>query len=232
MSYFKSLPNIEYHTNLPDKNSSLSTVVAKNFFRRAKIRADIFQNASFFTKYSIVGDERPDQVAEKFYDDPRLDWIVLTVNNIIDVYNEWPLNQIGLYNYMIEKYGSEEGFYEIKYYKTLEVRNSLNIVVQPANLIVDTTFYNKTIEDSVAALEYYDENLAVMVRKGGIEVCYPVTHKDYEEEVNDEKRNIFILRTDYLQAAINDLENIATYKVSSDYVSDNLKKTDNINLTN
>jgi len=230
--YFKSLPNIEYHTNLPDKNSSLSTVVAKNFFRRAKIRADIFKNASFFTKYSIIGDERPDQVAEKFYDDARLDWIILTVNNIVDVYNEWPLSQMALYNYMLEKYKSEEGFYDIKHYRTLEVKNSLGVVVQPANLIVDTEFYNKTIEDAVAALEFYDENIGVMIRKGGNEVCYPVTFKEYEEDVNDNKRNIYILRNNYLQEAINDLENIATYKDSSDYIADNLKKTDNINLTN
>lgn len=230
--YFKSLPNIEYHTTLPDKNSSLSTVVAKNFFRRAKIRADIFENASFFKKYSIVGDERPDQVAEKFYDDARLDWIILTVNNIIDVYNEWPLSQLGLYNYMLEKYNIEENFYEIKHYKTLEIKNSLGSIVQPAGLIVDTDFYNKTIESSIAALEFYDENLGVMIKKGGSEICYPVTFKDYDEEVNDNKRNIYILKNEYLQSAINDLESIGTYKVSSDYISDTLKKTDNINLTN
>ena len=59
----------------------------------------------------------------------------------------------------------------------------------------------------------------------------PVSFVDYEDEINDNKRNIFILRERYLQNAIDDLEDISTYKQSSDYVSEDLKKTDNINIT-
>ena len=47
------------------------------------MRDDIFNEATAFTKYSVVGDERPDQVANKFYNDSGLDWVVLTTNNII-----------------------------------------------------------------------------------------------------------------------------------------------------
>jgi hypothetical protein len=229
--YFKTLPNIEYHANLVDTNSSLDKVIAKNFFRRGKIRADIFQNASFFTKYSIVGDERPDQVSEKFYGTPLYDWIVLTTNNIIDVYNEWPLSQQAFYNYLLEKYGSEEEFYRTKYYKTLEVRNSSDQLVQVGGLKVDVDFYNKLIANNQPALEYYDEQLGFVVPKSGSEICVPVSFLEYEEEINDNKRNIFILRQRYLQEAMNDLEDISTYKQSSDYISDNLKKTDNIKIT-
>lgn len=229
--YFKTLPNLEYRTKLVDSNSSLNTVTAKNFFRRGKIRADIFQNASFFTKYAIVGDERPDQVSEKFYGSPLYDWVILLTNNILDVYNEWPLSQQAFYDFLIQKYGSEEQFYQVKHYKTLEVRNSTNQIVQNAGLIVDTTFYNQLAVAGKAALEYYDKNLGVMVQKAGADISTPVSFLDYEEEINDKKRNIFILRETYLQGAINDLEDISTYKQSSDYISSNLKKTDNINIT-
>lgn len=230
--YFKKLPNIEYHANLVDTNSSLDTVTAKNFFRRGKIRADIFQNTSFFTKYTIVGDERPDQVSEKFYGTPLYDWVILTVNNILDVYNEWPLSQQALYDYLIQKYESEENLYSVKHYKTLEIRNSLNQIVQKSDVIVDEVFYNKLAVDGSAALEYYDENLGVVIQKAGADISIPVSFLDYEEELNDKKRNIFILRQRYLQDALNDLEDISTYKQSSDYISDDLKKTDNIKLTN
>jgi hypothetical protein len=229
--YFKTLPNLEYRSKLVDSNSSLDKVTAKNFFRRGKIRADIFQNASFFTKYSIIGDERPDQVSEKFYGSPLYDWVILLTNNILDVYNEWPLSQQAFYDFLIQKYGSEEEFYQVKHYKTLEVRNSTNQIVQNAGLIVDNTFYGQLAVAGQAALEYYDENLGVMVQKAGSDISVPVTFLDYEEEINDNKRNIFVLREIYLQSAINDLEDISTYKQSSDYISSNLKKTDNINLT-
>jgi len=229
--YFKTLPNLEYHANLVDTNSSLNTVTAKNFFRRGKIRADIFQNASFFTKYTIIGDERPDQVSEKFYGSPLYDWVILTTNNILDVYNEWPLSQQAFYDYMLEKYQSEDEFFEIKHYKTLEIRNSSGQIIQYANTIVDSEFYNKLAVEGAAALEYYDEQLGLMVQKAGVDISTPVTFWDYEEEVNDKKRNIFILRQRYLQDAINDLEDISSYKKSSDYISDDLKKTDNINIT-
>lgn len=230
--YFKTLPNIEYHANLVDTNSSLDTVTAKNFFRRGKIRADIFQNTSFFTKYTIVGDERPDQVSEKFYGTPLYDWVILTVNNILDVYNEWPLSQQALYDYLIQKYESEENLYSIKHYKTLEIRNSSNQIVQKSGVIVDEVFYNQLAVEGSAALEYYDENLGVVIQKAGADISVPITFLDYEEEINDKKRNIFILRQRYLQDALNDLEDISTYKQSSDYISDDLKKTDNIKITN
>lgn len=228
--YFKTLPNLEYHTKLTDSNSNLDTIVAKNLFRRGKLRADIFNNISFFTKYSIIGDERPEQVSEKFYGTPLYDWVILITNNILDVYNEWPLSNQALYDYLIEKYGSEEVFYQVKHYKTLEVRNSSNQIVQNKDIIVDSDFYNRIAVVGEAALEYYDEELGVIVAKAGSEIAVPVTFVEYEEEINDNKRNIFILRPRYLQDAFNDLEDIGTYKESSDFISESLKKTDNINL--
>ena len=52
---------------------------------RGKLREDIFQDASVFTKYKIKGDDRPDNVAYEVFGDANLDWLVLTCNNIINV---------------------------------------------------------------------------------------------------------------------------------------------------
>ena len=152
-------------------------------------------------------------------------------NNILDVYNEWPLSQQGLYDYMIEKYGNIEEFYSIKHYKTLEVRNSSGQIVQKSGLIVDNTFYNKSLINNQAALEYFDEVIGTVIRLSGNEICQPVSFAEYEDEINDNKRNIFVLNDIYLQEAINDLEEIGTYKLSSQYVSDTMKKTDNLSAT-
>ena len=62
----------------------------KNLFRRVKIRDDLSDVILGFEKYTIQNNERPDQVAQKVYGNVNYDWVVLLVNNIINVYDEWP----------------------------------------------------------------------------------------------------------------------------------------------
>jgi hypothetical protein len=89
-NYFRQLPNFEYVSRLP--NAKISDYIAvKNFFKKGKIREDIFQDTTFFEKYKIIGDDRPDNVADKIYGDSTLDWVVLLSNNIINIQTEWPI---------------------------------------------------------------------------------------------------------------------------------------------
>ena len=84
-NYFRQLPDFDYVSRLPDAKIS-DYIRVKNLFKKGALREDIFQNVSFFTKYKITGDKRPDNVAFDFYEDSRLDWLVLTCNNIINVF--------------------------------------------------------------------------------------------------------------------------------------------------
>ena len=86
-NYFSQLPDFEYVSRLPDSRIS-DYIPVKNLFMRGKLREDIFEDASVFTKYKIKGDDRPDNVAYEVYGDANLDWLVLTCNNILNVYNE------------------------------------------------------------------------------------------------------------------------------------------------
>ena len=92
-SYFRQVPNFEYVSrDIGDKYIS-EYIPVKNLFKRGKLREDIFANLQFFEKYSIIGDERPDNVAYKFYDEETLDWVVLLSNNILNIQSEWPMTQ-------------------------------------------------------------------------------------------------------------------------------------------
>ena len=75
--YFRKLPNLNYPSPLKSRESNLDVIQTKNLFRRAKVREDLFGNFMQFEKYKIVGDERPDNVAEKVYGNDELDWIIL-----------------------------------------------------------------------------------------------------------------------------------------------------------
>lgn len=89
MSYFRELPNLQILNRTKNEVSNDETLVIKNFFKRAKLREDIGAVTSAFEYYLITEDERPEQVAQRVYGDPELDWVVLLTNNIINIQDEW-----------------------------------------------------------------------------------------------------------------------------------------------
>ena len=68
--YFRNLPEFEYVNRTQRGRSEGDYCVVINFFKRGKLREDIFQDITFFTKYIVQGDDRPDTVASKVYNDP------------------------------------------------------------------------------------------------------------------------------------------------------------------
>ena len=94
MAYFDEFPDILLPSFVDGRNSSSDFVKSKNLFKRAKIRDDFFSTATVFDLYSILGDDRPDNVAQKLYGDSKLDWIVLLSNNILNIRDELSLIHI------------------------------------------------------------------------------------------------------------------------------------------
>ena len=137
MSYFRELPNFEYIANFPNQSFNDDYVVAKNIFKRAKLRSDISSAITAFNYYQIVDNERPDQVAAKVYDNADLDWVILTTNNITNINQQWPLDNNSFYKYLIDKYGSDEELGKIHHYETVEFRDEYGRVVIPGGYQVD-----------------------------------------------------------------------------------------------
>jgi hypothetical protein len=219
LPYFRYLPNFDYVSRLPNAKNISDYIQVKNLFRRAKINPDLFQNINFFTQYKIIGDERPDNVAFKIYDDQYLDWLVLLANNIINVEEEWPLSQKSFYNFMISKYGSETAFNEIHHYETNQIKDSNGRTVLKSGLEVQSTF----------TLTYFDSGLNQVITNTN--VIASVTNYEYEDKIQDKKRNIYLVKPTYLNQILNDLEDGLLYQSgSSQYVNDNLAVGENIRL--
>ena len=217
-NYFKQLPNFEYVSRLPDSKIS-DFIEVKNLFKRGLLREDIFQNLAFFTKYKIRNNDRPDNVAFDFYEDSNLDWLVLVCNNIINIQTEWPMDQNDLDAYLLDKYGNYESLYSgIHHYETTEVRDNQNIVIVPEGLQVESDYQ----------ITFYDNDLETQVTKTPVK---SITNYDYETLIEDNKRNIFLLKPEYINVVKDDMEEIMTYrKGSTQYMSGTLKKGDNIRL--
>ena len=327
-SYFRKVPNFEY-VNRTKGNTDISNyITVKNLFKRGKIRPDIFGNVSFFTKYKIIGDERPDNVAFKEYNDSSLDWVVLLSNNILNIQDEWPLSQSSLDEVLLDKYGTYQELHSgIHHYETIEIKNTKGGIILPGGLetpnkwrtngnfiqatntkvnqisgsdakVATVTMYNGiknltvgsevlinnvsssvyngrfpvtsvlkvgdvvikftyvlpsipdvkqpeiggteevtfTVEGTVGVgnayyYEYYDDDTYHTIPVANMTKA--VTNYEYEMNKEDEKRNIFLLKPDYLNVVFNDLDDFMPYKKgAAQYVSDTLKKGENIRLYN
>ena len=327
-SYFRQVPDLEY-VNRTKGNTDISNyITVKNLFKRGRIRPDIFGNVNYFTKYKVIGDDRPDNVANEVYGNPNLDWVILLSNNIQNIQTEWPLPQTSLDEFFLEKYGSYEKLNSIHHYETIELKNSQGGVILPGGLetpnkwktngnyiqainttinqisgteskIATVTMYNgiKNLEvgsevyiqgvsedtyngrfpvtsilavgDVVIKFTYVlpsiPEKKTIINYSGGEEVTFTVegnvgtgnayyyeyydnnsyhtvpaakmteavTNYQYEMKKEDDKRNIFTLKPEYLNVIFNDMDEIMPYKKgASQYVSDTLKKGENIRLYN
>lgn len=218
-SYFRQVPDFEYVSRLPDAKIG-DYIRVKNIFKRGKLREDIFQNLAFFTKYKIEGNDRPDNVAFKVYEDSTLDWLVLICNNIINIQTEWPLSQNDFDSFLLDKYGDYNTLYNgIHHYETPEIKNSQGIVIVPKGLEVESGY----------SISYYDYYINQQVDNTNIAV--PVTNYDYEEKLEDNKRNIWLLKPRYVNIVLDDMSDIMPYKKgSSQYMTETLKRGDNIRL--
>lgn len=335
-SYFRQVPNFDYISrNTGDKYIS-EYIQVKNLFKRGKLREDIFGKIQFFEKYSIIGDERPDNVANKFYRDSTLDWIVLLSNNILNIQTEWPMTQQTFDKVMLDRYGSYDNLYNgVHHYETIEIKNSLGVTVLKGGLRISGSWktngnfiemdstriatifsgdantpsstvsvysespipnlevgkefsivnvsenqYNgrflvsniiSSDENGVSAFqyelpfvpnvafptlaepkveeilftipetslatgssyyyEYWDPGLGYSVLVPSTSFVMAVTNYEYENQLQEEKRNIYILKPRYLNVVFNDMDDIMPYKKGSQqYVSENLKRGDNIRL--
>ena len=239
MGYFRELPNIAYQSPLSHKNSSRDYIVIKNIFRRSKLFNYLDDNVTFFNKYVIGDGARPDLIAEELYGDPKLDYVVILVAGITKINHEWPLQDYQVFDYALQKYGSETELNENHHFETFEIKDDKGRQILPPNLIVDDEFkidgtsskYNTTYTlISQAGNTQLDDKDEFTVKTDNI--ARAVTNLEYEHTENEKKREIDVLRESYLQMFINDLRDVVRYDKSSSYITSSLAATENTNVVN
>tara|TARA_B100000700_G_scaffold124306_1_gene139266 strand:- start:336 stop:1115 length:780 start_codon:yes stop_codon:yes gene_type:complete len=259
MGYFRELPNINYPSPLNVKNSSGDFVIIKNIFRSTKLLDWLSANVMLFNKSIISDGARPEMVAEDYYGDPDLDFIVIISAGITNITNQWPLSSQDLWQFIDEKYGASKT--EVHHYETLEVRDDKNRLILPAgqqvNASINTTHLDSLIDfegntihtkftiDGPARYKTTKENVGkvwkVLYRNQvnyvpeNVEHISPyvaITNEEYEQRINEDKREIDLLRPQYVQQFLNDFRRIMKYDRNTQYINDYLINTENNKFIN
>lgn len=213
MGYFRELPDLQYQSFLSDSTSSQNYLRVKNLFRRCKLRDDLQNVFTIFNKYQIQEGARPDTVAEEIYGSAELDWVVLMTAGIINVRNEWPLSDRDVYDYAENIYGTQLN--AIHHYETKEVKDSNGRLILPSGKVVDGNFQIPDPNDPM----------------GTLNPVVSISNYEYEVIKNTNKRSIYLLKAEYLQQFLNDMRREMIYSESSQYLTDDLIRTENTKNT-
>ena len=180
-NYFSFFPNIKYPVKLL-KSGKTESINIKDYFHLLVPRDDIFKEETLYEQYFIKNGERPDQISYKLYGDEQYYWIVLQINEITDYYSQWPLSQYELDEYILMKYGSDSEADKIKHYETKRVVDREGNLLLPEGL--------KVSEDYL--FEYTEEGIGMKVKS------VPITYREYEYRINEEKSEIFIVQPKFV----------------------------------
>ena len=169
MNLFTLYPKINYDIN------SFDQVRAIDIQASFKIR-DYIKNyrGIAYQPYVVQDGERPDNVSFKLYGNSRYDWLILLVNDMYSIYDDWPRQCQELERYIIEKYGSiSNASSTVKYYYDANKN------------IIDLTTYNSL----PAANRSFESVLAweqrMNDRKRIIKVIPGITINQLQSELNN-----------------------------------------------
>jgi hypothetical protein len=222
--YFRTFPKTLYSFDL----SGSSPVAVTNIFSRFSFNSAVLNNAFAFYKYQIVDGDTPEIVADKQYGDPTLHWVISLTNNLSDPQFDIPLQRDALERKIIKQYGysSIANAYSTIHHYELEVKKTLAEVdgattVTTNNSIVTLDQYNYTSNTIVTkplnttiteTVTFYannsNANSATVATLTMASTYKPVYVYDYENELNESKRTIKILKREYIGPLTLELETV------------------------
>ena len=165
----------------------------------------------------IEGDDRPDNVAFKFYGSEFLDWVVLISNNIINVREEWPMPQRDFNVYLNNKY-SQDQLLSIHHYETKQVLDEDgNSLLSQGNVVPANYEFKWSYDGRNNTLS-------------GSDIITSISNLEFEIAKNDQKRSINLIRPNYLNVVLEDMREIMTYEDSSQFIDRFTKKGDNLRM--
>ena len=93
--YFIKFPQITY-----------ANTVCLDITRRVTLESGIAKSPSIYYPYTMKTGARPDIIAENYYEDSYLDWLLFLNNGIVDPFFDWYMTDYEFKKFIIKKYDS------------------------------------------------------------------------------------------------------------------------------
>jgi len=183
--YFNSFPKITYDLKKNDKPNNVT-----NIMLRYKLTAALKGRPMNYYTYSIPEGDRPDNVSFTLYGISTYSWLLLLINSMHDPNYDWPLSQRSFAKFLKGKYGSvpasQSTVHEYRQIVNEQSRLFDNTIIPKRTLVVDETTYN--------TLDVYSR-----------EIVYKY---DYEEELNNERRNLLYIPYNSLSTILSEIDGV------------------------
>ena len=209
--FFDSTPNFLY----PDFFEAGKFKLSKNLFRRVRARDSINSIFSSSVKYTIKSGQTPDQIAYDLLGDTEHYWTILLINNITDTQTQWPFDDYELDKIIEDRYGNLAN--KIRHWETKEVKDSYNNIVLDSGIIIEV-FSNTTAQNASSytptwswTYAYSRSDSAVTERTLTGSDLYPTTNREYEHQLNDLKREIWIPQPSSISMMESEIEELLEY---------------------
>ena len=178
MPYFNQFPVIDY--NLSGVNGNTKEVT--DIWRKVKVRSKIANNISLYDKFDIPEGDSPETVAYKVYGEAEYFWVVCLMNNVVNRYYDWPLDEHNFQKFVADKYSNPEG---IHHYERVQDSGP-----QKGNGPAD---YSHIIECNSTDAG-----------------AQSVSNIQHERRLQDKKRQIKLLQPNYLNNFIDEFKRLIT----------------------
>lgn len=185
MQYFNSLPKIRY----VDRNNV--TTVYTNLMARASVIPSVLNNALVYYSYDVQDGDTPEIIAYKYYGDVNRFWIVLYCNQLNDPQWDWPLSSNKFQKYILNKYNTGN-LNSTHHYERITTKTNINTNTTTVETeTISQEVYNSLESNTTITYTLGSETIRVNIVKG------VVTNYEYENSLNESKRNIKILNKAY-----------------------------------
>lgn len=174
--YFSYFPNVT-HTNK----------LLVDITKRVNFDNTILRDPYAFLPYTIVEDDKPEDIANYYYGSVKYTWLVYLSAGIYDPYFDWPMTNEQFDKYIIKKYAAQAnttGYAVISWTKNTTITD--NIVhyynVEDTDIKISPDSY--TLDPNIVADDWE-----------------PLRIYEYETELNEDKRVIELLDARYADEA-------------------------------
>ena len=225
--YFKSFPYTFYSLD-----NATTVQVVTNITNRITLSEETKNNLSLYDEYDIKDGETPELVADKFYSNPELHWLILHYNDILDPRFDWPLDTNNLNRYLTGRYNDVNAVHHYEDANGNYTNGNVYLLSSNAftNFSVNDVLTNNTnIGIGYITSKISASNVIVTVTSGGFKTGdrilktsniaiganitsttvitgTPVTNFTLEDENNEAKRRIKILKASYVDAVVSDFK--------------------------